>query len=119
VVAGEKQSRPFPREVRLEGCRLAVELRRQLGITGLLDELERGEKIISPALEAAPQLDLGPKLARLTEDLLGAALIVPEPRLARQRLELRGARLFRPEVKDAPRSTGSARSGPGWRMRPP
>ena len=48
-----------------------------------------------------------------------AALVVPEPGLAGQRLELGDARLLRPEVKDAPRSTGSARPGRGRWTRPP
>jgi hypothetical protein len=47
---------------------------------------------------------------------LGYPLVVPEAGLRRLRLEPRGARFFRPEVKDAPRSTESARPGPGpWR----
>jgi hypothetical protein len=119
VLAGEEQGRPLPREVGLEGRRLAVELRGQLGVAGFLDELEGREEVVGAALEAAPELDLGTEIACFAKDLLGAALVVPEPRFGRQRLELRGARVFRPEVKDAPRSTGSARSGRGWRTRPP
>jgi hypothetical protein len=119
VLTGEEQGRPLPGEIGLEGRRPAVELRGQLGVAGLLDELEGREEVVGAALEAAPKLDLGTEIACLAKDLLRAALVVPEPGFGCQRLELRGARLFRPEVKDAPRSTGSARSGRGWRTRPP
>jgi hypothetical protein len=119
VLTGEQQGRPLPGEIGLESRRLAVELRGQLGVAGLLDELEGREEVVGAALEAAPKLDLGTEIACLAKDLLRAALVVPEAGFGRQRLELRGARFFRPEVKDAPRSTGSARSGRGWRTRPP
>jgi hypothetical protein len=119
VIAGEQQRGPLPREVALQGRSLPVELGGELGIARFLDELERRQEVVGPAFEPAPQLDLGPELAGLAEDLLGGALVVPEPGFGGQRLELAGARLFRPEVKDAPRSTGSARSGRGWRTRPP
>src|SRR4029079_10529733 len=111
VLTGEQESGPLTPEVRLEARRLAVELRCQLGVAGFLDELQRCQEIVGAAFEAAPELDLVAELARLSQDLLGAALVVPEPGRGGQRLELAGARLFRGEVKDAPRSTGSARSG--------
>ena len=119
MVAGEEDRGPLAGKVRLQGGRFAVQLRGELGITGLLDELEGGEEVVGAGFEAAPQLDLGTELGCLAEDLLRAALVVPEAGFCGQRLELSGARLFGPEVKDAPRSTGSARSGHGWRTRPP
>jgi hypothetical protein len=45
-------------------------------------------------------------------------LVVPESRFARERVELGQPGLLAGEVKDAPRSTGSARPGPGRRWRP-
>jgi hypothetical protein len=113
VVAGEEQRSPFPPEVLLEGRRPAVEFCGQLLVARLLDELEGREKIVGAPFQLAPELDLGTQLGSLAEDLLGAALVVPEPGLGGQRLELGRPRFLRPEVKDAPRSTGSARSGRG------
>jgi hypothetical protein len=54
----------------------------------------RREEIAGARLEAAPQLDFRAELACLAEDLLGAALVVPEAGLGGQRLELAGARLL-------------------------
>jgi hypothetical protein len=111
VLAGEQERRPLALEVLLELGRRPIELGGQLGVRGLLDELEGGEEIIDAGLQASPELDLGPQAVGLAEDLLGAALVVPEPGLAGQRLELGDAPFLRLEVKDAPRSTGSARPG--------
>jgi hypothetical protein len=111
VLAGEEESRPLAPEIGLQARDLPVELRRKLRVTGLLDELEGGEEVFDTTLEAAPELDLGPEAVGLAEDLLGSALVVPEAGLAGQRLELRDAPFLGLEVKDAPRSTGSARPG--------
>ena len=86
VLAVEEEGRPFPRKVRFEGRGLAVELGGQLLVAGFLDELEGGEEVVRARLEATPQLDLGSQAAGLAEDLLGAALVVPEPGLGRLRL---------------------------------
>ena len=119
VFTREEQGGPLPGEVRLEGRRLAVQLRGELGIRGFFDELERRDQVVGAPFEASPQLDLVAQAVRLTEDFLGGSLVVPEPRLAGLRLELCGARFLGPEVKDAPRSTGSAPRGRGWWTRPP
>jgi hypothetical protein len=118
VLAGEEQRRSLPGEVLLEGRRLAVELRGQLSIGRLLDELESGEEVVGPLLETSPQLDFRTKAIRLAQDLLSRSLVVPESGFARQRLELLGARVLRPEVKGAPRSTGPAPPGREWWTRP-
>jgi hypothetical protein len=111
VLAREEERRPFAGEILFQGGRLAIELCGQLRISRLLDKLEIREEVVDAGLEAPPQLDLGAEAARLAEDFLGAALVIPEAGFGRQRLELRGARFLRPEVKDAPRSTGSAPPG--------
>ena len=111
VLAREEERSPLAGEILLQGGRLAIELCGQLRISRFLDELEIREEVVDAGLKGPPQLDLGAEAARLAEDLLGAALVVPEARFGRQRLELRGARFLRPEVKDAPRSTGSAPPG--------
>jgi hypothetical protein len=116
VLAREQERGSLPAEVRLEGRRLAIELGAQVGIAGLLDQLEGRQEIVGPRFEASPQLDLGAEVACLAKDLLGGALVVPEAGLAGQRLQVGDATLLGPEVKAAPTSTGSARSGRGsWR----
>src|SRR6185369_5860356 len=110
VLAGEQERRPLATEVRLEGRDLAIELGGQLGVAGFLDELERREDV-GAGLEAPPQVDLRAEAVGLAEDLLGGALVVPEPGLAGQRLQLGDAAFLGLEVKDAPRSTESARPG--------
>src|SRR6185369_10144179 len=111
VLAGEQERRPLATEVRLEGRDLAIELGGQLGVAGFLDELERREEVVGAGLEAPPQVDLRAEAVGLAEDLLGSALVVPEPGLAGQRLQLGDAAFLGLEVKDAPRSTESARPG--------
>jgi hypothetical protein len=109
VLAREEERGSLAAEVGLEGLDLAVELGAQLGIARFLDQLERREEIVDPALEAPPQFDVGSQAVGLAEDLLGGPLVVPEPGLAGQRLELGDAPFLGLEVKDAPRSTESAR----------
>jgi hypothetical protein len=86
VLPGEQQRGPLAGEVLLERGGLAVELCRELRVAGLLDELEGGEKVVGPAQEPAPQLDLRPEIGGLAKDLLRAALVVPESGFGRQRL---------------------------------
>jgi len=116
VLASEEERRPFAPEVALEVRRRPVELRGQLGVARFLDELERRKEIVDAGLEAAPELQLRAQVVRLAEDPLGGPLVVPEPGLAGQRLQIGDAAFLGVEVKDAPRSTGSARPGRGpWR----
>jgi hypothetical protein len=86
VLAREQERRSLAPEVGLEGGRLLVQLGSQFGIAGLLDELEDGEEVVRPRFQAAPELDLGSQAAGLAEDLLRAALVVPESGLCCQRL---------------------------------
>jgi hypothetical protein len=118
VLAAEEQGGSFSTEVALERRGGPIELRGQLRIAGLLNELEGREQIVDAGLEPAPQLDLGPEAVGLAEDLLGTSLVVPEPGFAGQRLELGDPAFLRRKVKDAPRSTGSARPGRGLWTRP-
>jgi hypothetical protein len=118
VLAGEEERGPLTPEVRLEGPDFTVELAGQLRIARFLDELEGRQEVVDAGLEAAPELDLGPEVVRLPEDLLGAALVVPEPGLAGQRLQIGDALLLGPEVKAAPRSPESAPPGRERWMRP-
>ena len=120
VLAGEQERGALAGEVLLEGRGVAVELGLELGVAGFVGQLEgrlRGRRRAS----ARPRqvVDLLAQAVGFAEDLLGAALVVPEPGLLGQRLELGDARFLRLEVKDAPRSTGSARPGRGWWTRPP
>jgi hypothetical protein len=109
VVAVEQERGPLTLEVGSQGIGFTVELDRQLRVARFLDELEGRQEVGDPGFKAAPQLDLRSETVGLAEDLLGYPLVIPEPGLGGLRLELRGARFLRPEVKDAPRSTESAR----------
>jgi hypothetical protein len=111
VFAGEQERSAFAAEVALELGGRPIELRRQLLVAGLLDELEGRQEIVRAGLEVAPQPDLRAEIVGFTKDLLGRSLVVPERRLAGQRLQVGDAPFLRVEVKDAPRSTESARPG--------
>jgi hypothetical protein len=65
VLTREEQRRPFRGEVALELVGRAVQLGRQLGIAGLLDELQEGEELFGPSLETLPQLGLAAEALRL------------------------------------------------------
>jgi len=97
----------------------AVDLALELGITGLLGELQRRLEIVGSRQEARPQLDLGPEAVGLAQDALRATGVVPEARLGSALVECGQAFLFAGKVKDAPRSIGSAPPGPGRVRRPP
>jgi hypothetical protein len=118
VLAGEQQLSALPGEVRLERRTLASELRRELRVAGFLDQLEGRQEVVEAMLESPPQLDLAAQAVGLAKRPLRGALVVPEVRFGGQCLELRDARFLRLEVKDAPRSTGSARPGLESRTRP-
>jgi hypothetical protein len=87
VLTVEEEARSLATEVVVEGGCLAVELGGQLRVGRFLDQLERGQEILCPRLETAPQLDLGPQAIGFAEDLLGYPLVIPETGLRRLRLE--------------------------------
>ena len=117
--AGEEEGGPLASEVAGELIGLAVDLGPQLGVAGLVGEIEELEEVAGSAVEGLPQVDLGAEAVGLAEDALGGSLIVPEPGSGGQRLELGEAAGLDRKVKDAPRSIGSARRGRGWRRSPP
>jgi hypothetical protein len=119
VLAGEQEGGPLTAEIGLERRGIAVQLRLEIRIGSLVEEFEGRLEIVDTGQDVAPDLDLGAQAVRLAQDLLGAALVVPEPGFLGQRLELGDAPLLDLEVKDAPRSTGSVQPGRGWRRRPP
>jgi hypothetical protein len=88
VLAREEELGALPLEVLFECCRLAVELRGQLGIGRFLDELQGGQQVLGPAVETTPQLDLRSETIGVTKDPLGCPLVVPEAGGARLRLQL-------------------------------
>jgi hypothetical protein len=118
VLAVEEERGALALEVALELGVRPVELGAQLRIVRLADELERRFEVIDPLEDARPELDLRAEIGRLAEDLRRGPLVVPEAGLARQPLEIGEARLLGREVKDAPRSTGSAPPGRGRSRRP-
>jgi hypothetical protein len=118
VLAREQQRGAIPGELGLErGC-VAFQLAFQLGVGCLVEQLDGGLEVVGAPQQAEPRIELGAKRVRLAQDLLGRALVVPEPGRACQRVELGDAFRLGVEVKDAPRSTGSVRPGRGWRTRP-
>jgi hypothetical protein len=119
VLAGEQEGCPFPDEVLLEGGRIAGQLGFELGIGAFIEKFERRLEVFGTRSEGTPGGDFLAQPVGLAQDLLGAALVVPEPGFLGQRLEFGDAGVLGLEVKDAPRSTGSARSGRGWWTRPP
>jgi hypothetical protein len=106
------------REVAIEVLRRLVRLGLELGIARLLGELDRRFEVIGAREEPRPELDVGPDAVGLAQDVLCGPAVVPESRLRRARVELGQARLLAREVKDAPRSTGSAPPGRGRGQRP-
>jgi hypothetical protein len=118
VLAREEELGPLPVEVVLEGRAIAVTLGGELRITRFLDELAERLELRGPFEQTAPPCDVGPEAVSLAEDALRDALVVPEAGCAGQCLELGEPSRPCGEVKDAPRSTGSARPGRGRRQRP-
>ena len=99
---------------RPEGVRLAREVGLGLGVGRVDEEVDELLEVRGALLERAPQADLLAQALGLADDLLRGALVVPEPGLDGAGVELRYAAFLGGEVKDAPRSTGSAPRGPGW-----
>jgi hypothetical protein len=118
VLAGEQQGGALPAEVLLERGGIPVELGLELGIGAVGEQLERDLEIVGTGQQVAPRVELGAEAVGLAKDLLGAALVVPEAGFLGQRLESGDPLGLGLEVKDAPRSTGSARPGRGRRMPP-
>jgi hypothetical protein len=118
VLAREQEQRPLARELPPEGIRLAREVSLRLGVGGVDEEVDELLEVLGALLQRAPQADLLAQALGLADDLLRGALVVPEPGLDGAGVELRYAAFLGGEVKDAPRSTGSARRGPGWPARP-
>jgi hypothetical protein len=87
VLPREQELCTLALEVALQGCGFAVELGRQFGIAGLLDELESGNDIAGPPVELAPQLEFGTEAIGLAEGLLCGSLVIPEAGPSRLRVE--------------------------------
>ena len=79
VLAREQQRGALPAEFGLERFRVPVELGFELGIGGLVEELDGGLEVGGTREQATPRLDLGAQAIGLAQDLLGGPLVVPEP----------------------------------------
>ena len=112
VLPAEQECRPLALEVELDGRRVPVEIGLHLRIGRILEELGELTQRGGPGFELAPRLDLGAQPVGLAQDLLGGVAVVPETRDEGQLVELGEPCFLDVEVKDAPRSTGSAPSGP-------
>jgi len=115
VLTREQEQRPLAPEILLEGGDIARQHGLQLGVGCLGEQLGELGGRGRPLFQAAPGGDLVAEALGLPQDLLRGALVVPEARIEGECVELLDAAVLGPEVKDAPRSTGSARRDPGWR----
>jgi hypothetical protein len=112
VLAREQEQRPLPVELQRERIGFAGDVGFGVGVRGVGEERLELLQVVDALLERAPGLDLVAQALRLADDLLCGPLVVPEPGLDRARVQLLDPLLLGGEVKDAPRSTGSARRGP-------
>jgi hypothetical protein len=94
VLAVEQEEGPLALELGLQGAGLALDVGLGLGVGGVGEQVEELGQVVGPLLERAPQGDLLAQALGLAGDLLGGALVVPEPGLDRAGIELRDARLL-------------------------
>jgi hypothetical protein len=71
VLAREQERGALSSELGLERLGVPVELGFELGIGGLVEELERGLEVGGTRQQATPRLDLGAQAVGLAKDLLG------------------------------------------------
>jgi hypothetical protein len=107
VLAAEKQVSAGLGVLRVELRRFALDFRQQAVIVLFLGKIEQLGRRLSQGFEVSPKRQLFAQAFGLAEDLLGGALILPEPGFAYVRLEFGEAFFFGLEVKDAPRSPES------------
>ena len=91
MLAGEQQRGPLAPEVLLERCGVLLELGFELGVGTLCEQLERDLEVVGAGQQIPPGIELGTQAVGLAQDLLGAALVVPEAGFLGQRLELADA----------------------------
>ena len=119
VLAGEQQQGPLARELRRRGRRPRARgrprCRRRACRRGGPASSSRSAARFSSVRQRSTS-SRRPSASRTT--FCARALVVPEPGLDGAGVELRDAGFLGGEVKDAPRSTGSAPRGPEWRRRP-
>ena len=118
VLAGKEEGRPLALEGDAQRLGIAVDLGEHLGVVGLGGHVGELLEACRPRVQVAPQGQLALEPVGLAQDPLGAALVVPESGDADQPVELRDACFLRGEVKDAPRSRGSARQDRAGRTDP-
>jgi hypothetical protein len=118
VLAGEQQLGSLAGELGLEVLGLPIGFRLELRIAGLGGQLDRGLEVRCTREQPVPELEIGAQAVGLAQDILCRPTVVPEARLRRARVELGQSSLFAGEVKDAPRSIGSAPAGRGRARRP-
>jgi hypothetical protein len=112
VLTREQQERPLTSELLGEGRDVTIQLSLEIRVRRLRQQLGELLRRGRALLETAPRRELVSEALRLLQELLGGALVVPEAGLGCGRVEVGDAPSLRLEVKDAPRSTGSARRGP-------
>ena len=88
MLPGEEQGGPFPPEVLFERGRVPFQFGLELRVRAFVEQLERDLEIVGSGQQIPPGVELGAEAVGLAQDLLGAALVVPEPGLGGQRLQL-------------------------------
>jgi hypothetical protein len=112
VLAGEEEEGSFPLERPANLVRLLLQVGLGLGVRGIFEEGDELDEIVGTLLQASPEGYLVAQPLGFAKDALGRALVLPEIGFGPAGVERREAFLLGPEVKDAPRSTGSAPPGP-------
>jgi len=88
VLTGEQEGRPLELEPPGQARGVAFDLGGELRIGVVFEQLDGRQEIVRSALEVPPQRGIGPQGLSLSEEVRGAALIVPEARFACRRVQL-------------------------------
>jgi hypothetical protein len=88
VVAREEERRALAPEVGVETRGVTFELCLELGVRRLVEQLDGGQEVVRATKQALPQAELVTERIRFAEDLLGVALVLPEPGVLGEGVEL-------------------------------
>jgi hypothetical protein len=118
VFAAEKQVPARLGVLLVELRRFALDFGQQAVVVLFLGKVKQLGRRLGEGFEVTPERQLLAQTFGLAENLLGDALIVPEPGFAYVRLEFLEAIVLGPEVKDAPRLPESDLPDRGFRPAP-
>jgi hypothetical protein len=89
VFTGEQESGALALEGATQRVGLAIQLRGEVRVVVLREQIEDRDQIRGARFEVAPRGDLGAEAVSLAKDLLGGALVVPESWFLRLRVQAR------------------------------